>query len=99
MNIPIIRLEVENMRHTLAVAMSEYTLKLDDMLQDAINAYCTPENIKAIVYEEAHRQLHSIIQHSVREWFVYSDEGQKLIKQAVAEKLREEAKFWSGEDA
>lgn len=86
--IPIIRLEVEHMRHTMTVALSEYTAQLDSDLQEAIERFCTPDNLRRIIEDEASRTLDDVIREQVNNWFMHG-EGQKVIKQAVEQKLRD----------
>jgi len=90
--IPIIKLEVEHMRHTMAIALSKYTAQLDETLQSAIEAYCTPENLERIIYEETNRVLGRVIKEEVQNWFVYG-EGRKAIKDAVEKRLGDNETF------
>lgn len=91
---PVLKLHLQGMEQTLAVAMSEYTLQLDEMLQTAIQDFCTPENLRRIVEEQAYQTLDTIVKESVKYWFLQSEDGQKMIKHAVAKKLKEEAKYY-----
>jgi hypothetical protein len=88
MNIPIIRLEVEHMRQTMAFALTEYTTRLDVDLHNAIDAYCTPENLRRVIEDEANRTLDQVIREQVKAWFIYG-EGREVIKRAVEQKLRD----------
>lgn len=85
---PIIKLEVDQMRHSMAVALSEYTAQLDETLQRSIEAYCTPENLQRVIGEETRRTLDIVIREQVKVWFMYG-EGRKVIKKAVEQKLRD----------
>ena len=80
---PVIRLEVEeHMRHAITVALSNYTAQLDQDLQDAVEHYCTPDNLRRIIDDETSRQLDIVIREQVKNWFVFG-EGREIIKQAV----------------
>lgn len=83
---PIIKLEVEHMRHTLAVALSEYTLQFDDILQKTINEFCAPGNLQRIMNDEANKVLDQVIRDEVKNWF-WTGEGREVIKKAVYKKL------------
>jgi hypothetical protein len=85
--IPIIRLEFESMRHSLMLALSEYTVQLDSDLHHAVDAFCTPSNLKHIIESEADRVLEQVIREQVKKWFT-SGEGREVIKSAVEQKLR-----------
>jgi hypothetical protein len=90
--IPIIKLEVDHMKHTMAIALSQYTAQLDQNLQEAVEKFCTPENLKRIIEEEAHKQLDIVIREQVKQWFVYG-EGRAVIRQAVEQKLKDGTTF------
>lgn len=86
--IPIIKLEVEGMRRTMAVALSQYTAQLDEMLQQAISDFCTPENLERIINDETARTLDTVIKAEVKNWFI-NGEGRKAIKKAVEKRLQD----------
>lgn len=88
MSIPVIRLEIEHMRHTMMVALSQYTARLDENLRQAVEAYCTPENLARIIDDETHRVLDHVIREEVKNWFIHG-EGREIIKAAVEKKLKE----------
>ena len=87
MNIPIMRLEIQGMKHALSVALTEHTVKMDADIQDAINKFCTSENVKKIIDEEVGRNLNEIFRESVRDFLLRGD-GRKTIEQAVVEKVK-----------
>ena len=86
--IPLIKLEVEGMRHTMAMALTEYTVRLDETLQAALAAYCTPENLERVIQSETQKVLDRVIREEVQNWFTYGA-GRKAIKEAVEKKLRD----------
>jgi len=86
MNIPIIRLEVEGMRHSISVALSKHTMEMDAMIQDALASYCTPENIAHIIRSETTRALDEVIKQEISNFFYYGA-GRRVVVEAVKEKL------------
>jgi hypothetical protein len=92
-SIPIIKLEVDHMKHTMMVALSKYTAQLDRNLQEAVERFCTPENLQRIIENEADKQLDIVIREQVRAWFNYG-EGRDVIKRAVEQKLKD-ATTWT----
>ena len=88
MPIPIIRLEMDAMRHALALAMTDYVAQYDETLQRAIANFCTPDNLDRIIMAETDRILGQIIREEVRSWFTHGA-GREVIKQAVAQRLAE----------
>lgn len=86
--VPIIKLEVEYMKHTMVQALSRYTSQIDEALRQAVENYCTPENLERVIQAETTRVLDQAIKEEVNHWFVYG-EGRKAIKEAVEKKLRD----------
>ena len=74
------------MSRTLEIALSEYTLQLDQHLQVAIDKFCTPENLASIIETEAYRTMDEIVKDEVNAWFIYGD-GKQIIREAVEKRL------------
>lgn len=89
MNIPIIRLEIEHMRETLCVALAEHRFMMDNYIKEAVDAYCTPENISRVVKESALKQLDIAIREEVEKFFRYGN-GRKAVSEAVEAALTKE---------
>ena len=86
MNIPIISLNVEGMKHTMKVALMQHQLEMDSMVQSAIDAYCTSENISRIVHSAAEKALDEAIKAEVTNFFRFGD-GRKAVAAAVKEAI------------
>lgn len=84
--IPIIRLEVNRMRHALQVALTEHSATMDADMQHAIEQFCTSENIHQIIHETASRVLADIIQEEVKNFFRFGD-GRGAVADAIKKKL------------
>lgn len=89
MNMPVITLTVEGMKETVKVALSREVMALDKAVQQAIDDYCTEENINRIVMDTARQQIDNVVKESVREFFGWSQAGRKAIREAVIERLNE----------
>lgn len=87
MNIPIITLQIEGMKHTIRTALMEQALKLDAGVQAALEKLCTEENISQIVHEEARRQLEAALKEEVRNFFSFNEGGRIAVREAVHEYL------------
>ena len=57
MSVPIIRLEVQSMKYTIQTALMEHAAQMDASIQQAVEAYCTKENIDAVVMKTAREAL------------------------------------------
>lgn len=89
MNFPVVKLEIEGMRHALHTALSEHALLLDTTLKEAIDSFCEPQNIRAIIMTKAHQQMRVQVEQAVTEFFTYG-EGRKAISEEVKKRLLEE---------
>jgi hypothetical protein len=76
----------------MAVALNKYILQLDETLQRALDAYCTPENLERVIRSETELVLDQIIKEEVRNWFVHG-EGRAIIKESVHKKLRDNVTY------
>ena len=82
MHLPIIRLEIEGIRNTLMVALTEQQLAMDDYIKESVDAFCDPENIKILVRNAATQALADAIKAEVKEFF-WKGEGRKAVAEAV----------------
>lgn len=89
MNVPIIRLEVERMKHTLCVALSEYAAQMDATIQQAVEEFCTDGNLEHILKTEAKRQIEMAVKEEVGKFFGWSGAGRRAVKEAVIQRLNE----------
>ncbi|CAB4159192.1 hypothetical protein UFOVP707_61 [uncultured Caudovirales phage] len=87
MNIPIITLQVEGMKHTVRTALMREAAALDKGVQDALDKLCTEERIAAIVEEEARRQIEAALKEEVQSFFRWSAAGRAAVREAVHEHL------------
>ena len=92
MNIPIIKLEIEGMRQTIQTALTEYALQFDSMVKEALDSYCTEENIKAIIDTTTRNTLNAVIREEVRSFYVHG-EGREIIKEAVVKRLSDKKTY------
>jgi len=89
MNIPIIRLEVERMKHTILQALPQHAAAMDASVTAAIEAFCTQANIDSVVRVAAMEALNAAVKEEVRSFFQYSKPGRQAVREAVIEYLNE----------
>jgi ribosomal protein S3AE len=89
MNVPIIKLEVQGMAMTVRTALMEHAAKMDSSIQAAVESYCTPGNIDAVVKKAAHEALDAAVREEVRAFFGYGRAGRQAIREAVTHFLDE----------
>jgi hypothetical protein len=87
MYIPIIKLEIEGMKHTILTALMEETAAIDRGVQEALEKLCTEENIARIVHDEARRQIEAALKEEVQNFFRWSNAGRAAVREAVHEHL------------
>lgn len=84
---PVIRLELHGMKHTVLKALSEEMIKIDEQIQEAMEAALKTENIKRIVTEAVEKELKAAINSEIENFYRYGA-GRKAIAAAVVERLR-----------
>lgn len=87
--LPLIRIEVERMKHTMLHAFNQQTLRLDMMFKEALDDTCQPEKVQNILTEAANRFIKEALETETKNYFTYG-EGRKFIANKVKEKLNEE---------
>jgi len=89
LNVPIIRLEVEGLRRTMFLALTNYAALTDKSIQQAVEEFCTDGHIDAIVRREAKLQLDAALKEEVRKFFLSNGPGRAAVRQAVTEALEQ----------
>ena len=92
MSFPVIKIELERMRATLLVALSEYAARMDSDIQTAVDQFCQPDNLKAVIEQVVERELKAAISQEVEQFFRYGA-GRQAISRAVVERLTDRAKW------
>lgn len=89
MNVPIIRLEVQAMKETICFALQQYAAQMDSSIQNAVEAYCSEGNIEAVVSKAVREAMDACVKEEVRNFFSYTGNGRKAIREAVIKRLDE----------
>lgn len=84
--VPIIRLEVEGMKHTVQMMLSKYAAELDKEVFDAVEKFCTSSNIERVINECTEKSIKQAIELEIGDFFRYGN-GRKAIKEAVENQL------------
>ena len=92
---PIIKIEVDAMKQTIHHAFSERVLDMSSEVKLALDRACTQENIQKVIDETTHEIVKESVQNAIKRWWAVSDEGRALIDAAVAERLNEEAAWYT----
>lgn len=84
--LPIIRFEVEGIRRTLLVALTEYQAQMDADLQAAVEEFCKPENLNKVIQGLAMKAIETSLRDEVDNFFRFGG-GRKVIAEAVQNRL------------
>lgn len=87
---PVVRLEVEGMRHTVMAAMTEYQAQIDADIRTAIDEHCSSENIQRVIKKTVQIEIDRAIENEISSYFGYSGPGRKFIKEAVIKRIDSE---------
>lgn len=89
MNLPIIKIEIDHMRESIAHLISERDLEIDNYVQAALDKLCSAEAIQGLVEEATQKVVQEVVSQSVRSFFQYG-EGYAAISGLVRERLKQE---------
>ena len=88
---PIIKLEVESMKHTVIAMLSEYFAKMDEDIRRAVHLACTAEKISLIISETAEREIKAVIEEEISRFFRYGD-GRSAVRDTVTNMLKDQGR-------
>jgi len=97
MSTPIIRLEVDFMKATMLRHLSEEAVKIDSMVQQAVEDYCSEENLRAILNVEVKQAMDAAVREEVRGFFNGTQAGRLAVREMVIRHLDERAR-WHDDD-
>lgn len=98
--IPIIRLEVEGMRHAISVALHEHHMEMDASVQSAINEFCNKENIDSIVKSQVKVAMEKLIHEEFNSFFLsYSSPCREAVRSAIRDSMGRKDVYNSEEDS
>lgn len=89
MNLPIITLQIQEMKRTMSMMLTKEAAALDASLRRALEEFCTEENLNSIVRAEATRQLEEAVKQEVRNFFSFSAAGRVAVREAIHEFLED----------
>ena len=85
---PIIRIEVENMKQSIAHAFTEMQLSMDANVRNALEKFCTPENIDRVVSQQVETTMKEVIQQEIESFFKFGP-GRSVITKELRRKMSE----------
>lgn len=97
MSAPIIRLEVDFMKSVMRQHLSEQAVKMDSMVQQAVEAYCSEGNLRVVLGQAVREALDSAVREEVRDFFSGTRAGRLAVREKVIRYLDTQAR-WHGDD-
>lgn len=87
--LPIIRLEIDRMKYTIAAMMSKEGAALSSEINRAVLEYLSDDNINHIVQQEVRDTVNAAVKEEIREFFKGTNPGRLAIREAVLNHLNE----------
>lgn len=84
---PILTLEVNQLKRTMAAHLASYSAELNDELQKAVTNYCTTDNLQGVVQVAAKRMLDQVMQEELSRFFSEGGAGRQAIRDAIKSTL------------
>lgn len=84
--LPIIRIELERMSHSILHAFSEHHLEVSGEIKRALEAYLQTDNLQRVMEQQVTGAINGAIAREVENFFKYGA-GRKAIAQAVSKQL------------
>jgi hypothetical protein len=82
-SLPIISLEIRQMKHTVQTMLMEHAAMLDKQVNDAINLALSDGAIDQMIKETVKAEINSAVKSEIQDQFRYSAPGREAIRQAI----------------
>lgn len=87
-NIPVIKITIDHMRHSLLSAMSDYAVQLDEQIKLAVDDALQPDRIQKFLNDIARKEIDLAIEKCVSGYFRRGD-GARAVESVVMQQLKE----------
>lgn len=84
--LPIIRLEIEGIKHSVVRMLDEHLFQIDADVREAVERLVTPDIISGAIAREVANVMDIVIKEEVDRYYRYG-EGRAAIKAAIIERL------------
>lgn len=85
-HLPIISIQIESMKHIIQHLLAEQACQLDSMVNEAVDTYCSSENLERVVSTSVQTEINRAIEEEIRSFYSRGD-GRATIKKLVVETL------------
>ena len=90
-NLPIIKLEVQHMKHEILIALNKYQLQIDEYIDKELERICSSEYLQHFIAATVEKCVEEGIREEIRNFFAYG-KGRQAIADAVKERLERRIK-------
>lgn len=84
---PRLRMTFDGLKGAIDFCLHDWQVKNSEIIRQAVERFCTPENIQAAVDEEVRETVDAAVREEIRTFFKYSGAGRKAIRDAIMAKL------------
>jgi len=84
LEMPIIKIELLNMKQSMQTALTSYHLQIEDYVSGVLTGVVENFDYESVIRKEAEEVLSNAISMAIRDYFLYGD-GQKEIKNFMKE--------------
>ena len=85
-NIPIIKLEVERMKHTILTCLSDYQLRMDASIKAEIERVCESGELKRLIAEAVQDGIMTGVKKEIEDFYKWG-KGAEAIRESVKKGL------------
>lgn len=89
MDIPTISIALERMKFSIIASLAEYEVELAEEIRQAVERYCTLENIRIVLDTHVASAINVAIREEV-DRFYRSGRGRRIIRELVENRLYED---------
>ena len=89
-HLPVVRIELESMKHTLQVMLQEHAAMLDADINRALESCLSSDAMAQHISAEVERCIKGVVTDAIKSAFGYSSAGRAAIREAVMQRLDEE---------
>ena len=90
--LPVIRLTLEGFQLSILAALTEREAAIDADIKAAVEAYLTPENVKAVIQHEVSIALERAVRDEV-EQFYRVGAGRRLVRESIRHALLSDEEY------
>ena len=85
---PVLKLELNSLKHTIQMTMSNQMDEITKYIQEATDKYCTEENLQEMIDQQVKESIDYTVKQVIENHYRHGD-GMKIIKETILRQLGE----------